>query len=107
MVLRTCQSERARRSMMPYYDDVGELSFIGPEETHYWTYGWGDWRPSTMCIAGPDLDRYGSAGAAVWATAQGKTMRIDYGPFRHEFHVVIRKDGPAGVWYNLQVVEYK
>lgn len=91
---------------MAYFDDVGPLTYIVAGETHYWTYGWGDWRPDVMGIAGPDLDRNGSAGALVWATAQGKTMRIDNGPFRHEFHLAITSDGPATAVYNLQVVTF-
>lgn len=68
---------------MAYWDNVGPITWIVAGETHYWVYGWEDWRPEVMCIAGPDLDRYGSAGAIVWATEQGKRMRIDNGPFRH------------------------
>jgi hypothetical protein len=91
---------------MDFFDSVGSLTWINPGETHYWTYGWGDWRPDVMCLAGPDLDRNGSAGAAVWATEQGKIMRIDNGPYRHEFLVNIRSDGPAPAVYNLQVVMF-
>jgi hypothetical protein len=85
---------------------VGTLTWIAPGETHHWDYGWDDFRPDAMCIAGPDLDRNGSAGAIVWATAQGKRMRIDAGPTRHEFHVTIRSDGPETALYNLQVVTF-
>ena len=91
---------------MPYFNDVGPLTWISAGQSQHWIYGWGDWRPAAMCIAGPNLDRNGSAGALVWATEQGKQMRIDNGPFRHEFHVTIRSDGPAAAIYNLQVVEF-
>jgi hypothetical protein len=91
---------------MDFWDNVGQITWINTGETHHWTYGWGDWRPDVICLAGPDLDRNGSAGATVWATEQGKTMRIDNGPYRHEFHVKIRSDGPATAVYNLQVVMF-
>ena len=91
---------------MPFFDNVGEITWIAAGETHYWTYGWGDWRPDVMCVAGPDLDRNGSADALVWATAQGKKMRIDNGPYRHEFYVTIHSEGPSLAVYNLQVVEF-
>ena len=91
---------------MAYFDSVGPLTWIAPGESNAWVYGWGDWRPDGMSIAGPDLDRNGSAGALVWATRQGKMMRIDDGPFRHQFHVTIQSDGPAVAVYNLQVVTF-
>ena len=91
---------------MALFDNVGPLTFMQQGETHYWEYGWEDWRPDVMCIAGPDLDRNGSAGGLLWATEQGKKMRIDHGPYRHQFHVVIRSDGPDSVVYNLQVVMF-
>ena len=91
---------------MAYWDNVGPTTWIAAGETHYWVYGWGDWRPDVMCIAGPDLDRNGSAGAVIWATEQGKQMRIDNGPFRHEFYVAVRSDGPSMALYNLQVVSF-
>ena len=91
---------------MAYYDGVGPLTWIRAGETQEWVYGWGDFRGDTMCIAGPDLDRNGSAYGLVWAIRQGKRMRIDNGPVRHEYFVTVHNDGEADVYYTLQVVTF-
>lgn len=91
---------------MAYFGNIGPLSFLNPGETVTWEYDWDDYRPDVMCVAGADLDRNGSADATIWATQQGRKMRIDNGPVRHEFYVTLRSDGPSVVLYNLQVATF-
>jgi hypothetical protein len=91
---------------MDYWDGVGAETWIAPGQTHQWVYGWGDFQPSSMCVAGPDLDLWASAATLVWATRQGKKLRIDDGPNRHEFYVTIHSDGPYYVNYRLQVARF-
>jgi hypothetical protein len=59
-----------------------------------------------LSVAGPDLDLWASAATLVWATRQGKKLRIDDGPNRHEFYVTIHSDGPYYVNYRLQVARF-
>jgi len=92
---------------MDFFPDVGPLTWISPGVVHQWTYGWGDTHDFGMCVAGPNLNRNGSAGAAVWSTRQGKQFRIDNGPYRTQYYVMIESKGPEMAEYNLQIVSWR
>jgi hypothetical protein len=98
-------AEPFERCSMDYFTDVGPLTYIKSGAVHTWTYGWGDWG-DYMCVAGPCMDRNGSAGAPLWVNRQGKQFRIDHGPFRTEYFVTIQSGGPDMVLYNLQLVSW-
>ena len=91
---------------MNFFPEVGPPTWMSPGAVHHWTYGWGDTHGFGMCLAGANLNTNGSAGSVLWSIKQGKAFRIDNGPFRTEYHVIIENEGPETVLYNLQVVSW-
>jgi hypothetical protein len=88
---------------MAFFPSVGPLTFITPGATHYWSYGWDDTADHGLLIAGPNLDRNGSAGSPLVASDQGKQFIIAGPHFRYEYYVTIRNVGDNAVCYNLQI----
>lgn len=87
---------------MMFQTDVGALTWIAAGATHYWSYGWDDAQDHGLVIAGPNVNRNGSAGSPLIASDQGKQLIIAPRT-RYEYYVSIRNAGPHDVLYNLQI----
>lgn len=87
---------------MLYIPDVGPLTYIAPGAVHYWSYGWDDRIDRGLLVAGPNVDRNGSAGSPLYAVEQGKQFIIAP-TYRYEYYVTIRNAGAYLVLYNLQI----
>ncbi|MDR7099350.1 hypothetical protein J2X04_001697 [Lysobacter niabensis] len=87
---------------MATFSDVGPLTYIAPGATHYWSYGWDDTQDHGLLLAGPNVDRNGSAGSPLIAFNQGKQSIIAPSK-RYEYYVSVMNVGPSLVLYNLQI----